>query len=667
MGNFQSIPSRIERRRANRLSKSFTNKACLSPIDTRSPPTNSQVNSLPASPRTTTWEDPWNDFPASASVDGRFSQSLPSTRTQGRPPIPREFWSAQSDSIAEENHQYGGSYDLPSSIPTTPVIRRPSSLQKFRRASYHPDTTLHGPSLSSPSPRQHLRSYSLQSTPQSPDDTIYENEFEDATSSNTYFMVDSQRFSITRRRSLLTRPGMATRRTSKQSVRRVSPPTAGGHYVRSSNRTFEKSRSMQLPLPDSEGYDNVKHSRSAAFSRPDTPSDFQYTHLGALKLGSLRVVNRSASPCPSDQSNMPRKSSEDPHPTRLASSDHPEDSMSREPALPCPPDQIIGDKVPLKATPGSTSGELSKSLPKLSPMSDNGEQADDPISPFSFQKSPTVTTLPPYASLSAQNVEKANEENSAESNGPGERKTTKSLSKTDSGYSSATSTHSSRKFARASIDSQWLDRHSWESCKMNSSEHERQDVQGFSWTSTQVPPQRHLSLQDSKSSRYTPSLDNYSRRWSGAGPSRSFSLKAPVGLRRSASSVRPCVPWNELDADAPNNDLRISRPSVNSFDIRPSSLKVLHHKSVSAPNPGEPRLSFAMGTPSPQNQRRLDAGAPCYDSFPYRHLQRQNNRRSVAEAKTRQHIGIDMSTEKFLLSKDELSIATWLERPSVQG
>lgn len=667
MGNLQSIPSRIERRRANRLSKSFTNKACLSPIDTRSPPTNSQVNSLPASPRNSTWEDPWDDYPASASVDGRFPQSLPSTRAQARPPIPRAFWSAQSDSIAEENYQYGGSYDFPSSVPTTPVIGKPSSLRTFRRASYHPDTTLYSPSLSSPSPRQHIRSYSLQFTPQSTNDTIYENEFEDATSSNTYFMVDSQRFSITRRRSLLTRPGMATRRLSKQSVRRLSPPTVGGHDVRSSNGTYEKSKSMQLPLPDIEGCDNEKHSRPAACTRPDTPSDFQYTHLGALKLGSLRVVNRSASPSPSDHSNMSRESSEDSHPMISASSDHPEDATRREPSLLCPPDQATGDKVSQKTTSESTSVQLSKSLPRLCPTSNSEEQADDPISPFSFQKSPTVTTVPPYATLSAQNIEKANEENLAESNGSGERKLAKSLSKTDSGYSSATSTHSSRKLARASIDSQRLDQHSWGSCEVSGSDHEQQHKRGFSWASTQVPLQRHLSLQDPKNSGYTPCLDNKSRLSSGHGPSRSFSLKASVGLGRTSSSVRPSIPWDGNDFDASNSDTRVSRPSANSWGMRPSSLRVLHQKSVSTPNTGEPRRSLARGMSSPQSQRQLDADAPCHDSFAYRRLQAQNTRRSVAEAKTHQHIGIDMSTEKFLLSRDELSIAAWLEQPSVQG
>ncbi|OJD20682.1 hypothetical protein ACJ73_07983 [Blastomyces percursus] len=38
--------------------------------------------------------------------------------------------------------------------------------------------------------------------------------------------------------------------------------------------------------------------------RASTPSDLEYSHLGKLKLGSLRVVNGSASPAPSDQTPM---------------------------------------------------------------------------------------------------------------------------------------------------------------------------------------------------------------------------------------------------------------------------------------------------------------------------------------------------------------------------
>lgn len=660
MGNFQSIPSRIERRRANRLSKSFSNKACLSPIDTRSPLSNSQTNSLPASPLASTWEDPWNECPATASVDGHFSQSLPARRPQGRPPIPRAFWSAQGDSIAEENYHFGGSaYDLSSSIPTIPVIERPSSLQPFRRASYHPDTTYYGSALSTPAPRQHLRSYSLQSNPQNTTDTIYENELEDVTSSNTYFMVDNQRFSITRRRSLLTRPGMATRRSSKQSVRRVSPPTVG-HEMRSSNRTFEKSKSMQLPLPDFESYDDVDCSRPSPFIRPGTPSnDFQYTQLGALKLGSLRVVNRSASPSPSDKSNVPRESSEDLRPTRPAILDCPEGSMSSVPAPQCPPDQAP------KMTTDSTSGEQSKNLPKLSPTPGSKEQTDDPISPFSFQKSPTVSTLPHYASLSAENIERVIGEISAGSNSTREKNVAQSLSKTDSGYSSATSTHSSRKNTGTSIDSQQLDCQSWDSCKTSSAGDEKKDVHRSSQANTQASPQRHLSLQDSKSSECTPHVDDDSRRWSAVDPSRSFSLKSPVGLRRTASSFRPCALWDERDFEVPNDDIRVSHPSANNIGVRPSSLNALHQKSVSTPNPVERKLSYSMRTPPPQTQNRFDASKPGYDSFAYRRLQRQN--RSIAETNARQRMSIDISTEKFLLSKDELSIAAWLEQPSVRG
>ncbi|GKZ26697.1 hypothetical protein AbraCBS73388_002948 [Aspergillus brasiliensis] len=55
--------------------------------------------------------------------------------------------------------------------------------------------------------------------------------------------------------------------------------------------------------------------------RPATPNEFEYTHLGALKLGSLRVVNGSASPCPSDRTRLNRPNSPNPEPSGINTHD----------------------------------------------------------------------------------------------------------------------------------------------------------------------------------------------------------------------------------------------------------------------------------------------------------------------------------------------------------
>lgn len=699
MGNFQSIPSRAERRRANRLSKPLTNNACLSPISTiSSPPAVSQVNP-PASPRPAPWKDPWNgsSIPASPSVadgDRRLPQPLPSTTPQIRAPRPRVPWNARSDSIAEES-QGGDYYGIPSSVSTTPSINRRPSFQASRRASYHPDAW-RSSSLSS-SPRQPIRTYSLQSTPQGTDSTIYENELEDATSSNTYFMVNNQRFSVTRRRSLLTRPGVATRRSSKQSVRGSLPPADQGPVKAPSNRA-EKARSMQLPLPESEDM-SVRHSFLAAVTRPDTPNDFQYTHLGALKLGSLRVVNGSTSPCPSDRSKMPCDSSEDLRPTALPGSDHVKDSIKKEPTLDRPLGQETGHRATSEDTSVLASSEQSNSAPKISSVSDSKGQVEIPTSPLSFEKSPTMTTLPTHVSFFGQGEEGANEERSTENGariqrrsagGPNGKKPSKPLAKADSGYSSATSTHSSREVARASLDSQQMNRHSWDSCKLStrggSENCEKLDVRRLSGSNNEIPIQRHRSLKDSKVSVYSSSFDSYSSNSEPQsvqpdGHSRPFSLAVPGGLRRAVSSARPCLPFNGLNFVVPSSEMLLSHQAqqsdvnkrqsshshVNGYGTRPPGLKVSHRKSMSTPSLGEQKSSYKMEMPTPRDWYQFGAGAPCYNSFSYRRLQRQNTRKLVAEGKSQERIGAGMTTEQFLQSKDELSIETWLESPGMES
>ncbi|GCB22292.1 hypothetical protein AAWM_05177 [Aspergillus awamori] len=71
-----------------------------------------------------------------------------------------------------------------------------------------------------------------------------------------------------------------------------------------------------------------------------TPNEFEYTHLGALKLGSLRVVNGSASPCPSDRTRLNRPNSPDPEPSSInthdTKSEQPQHSSHK---VPCYMDQ----------------------------------------------------------------------------------------------------------------------------------------------------------------------------------------------------------------------------------------------------------------------------------------------------------------------------------------
>ncbi|KAL8944547.1 MAG: hypothetical protein Q9216_000350 [Gyalolechia sp. 2 TL-2023] len=98
-----------------------------------------------------------------------------------------------------------------------------------------------------------------------------------------------------RRRSLYT-PGIATR--SPEDILRKPPPPA---QVRSqADREYYYNPS----LPDSSPLARLANLRSVQTGR-STPSELDYTHLGALKLGTLRVTNGSASPVPKEQVVIP--------------------------------------------------------------------------------------------------------------------------------------------------------------------------------------------------------------------------------------------------------------------------------------------------------------------------------------------------------------------------
>ncbi|KAJ6155048.1 hypothetical protein N7470_005614 [Penicillium chermesinum] len=146
--------------------------------------------------------------------------------------------------------------------------------------------------------------------------------------------------------------------------------------------------------------------------RPTSPVDPRYTQLGALKLGSLRVVNGCASPCPSD-------------------------------------------RVPLESRSVEVVPQPSLEIPSVI---DIKKSEDLPGSPFSFEKSPIITPnlcflremedegIAMYTDIQ---LDKDTMDVSSD------RSTSRSLGKTDSGYSSANSFHSiQRSQTRLSLDSQ---------------------------------------------------------------------------------------------------------------------------------------------------------------------------------------------------------------------
>ena len=121
------------------------------------------------------------------------------------------------------------------------------------------------------------------------------------------------------RRSSFT-PGVATR-ASKMALLGPAPveeqsDTARDYY-------YDPTLSEESPLSQLEvlDFDEEWAPPAPPVARPGTPSDLDYTHLGGLRLGSLRVVNGRASPAPSDLSRHLTGAST-PHLKRDASSEY---------------------------------------------------------------------------------------------------------------------------------------------------------------------------------------------------------------------------------------------------------------------------------------------------------------------------------------------------------
>ncbi|KAJ5611535.1 hypothetical protein N7528_008640 [Penicillium herquei] len=447
MGNFQSTQTKEETRRSNRLSKPLTKKLALSsPQISREEYEASELTSGLIG-----WENPW--------VGSKISElkRFPSTKARE---ISLPFKSrSKSISGKKTKHDSDATEPVPptSSFATSVPVKRASqpviSTTPHLSAAHHP-----------------RRANSVQLGLQRSGSVIYENPIEDAASSNTHFLVGNQRFSLTRRRSLLTRPGVATRRTTG-AIRRVPSPI-GEPEMNDSESTMlnwslppRQRPPLGLTLPH----------------RPTSPADAQYTQLGALKLGSLRVVNGSASPCPSERIPLDRST--------------------------------VGKGLGLE----NVQTMCPKTTVQIPVVSDIKKSDDLPASPFSFEKSPIIcvpsrgksvfTTEPEENKMIVvENVMQL--EKSAAEEVLDKTTASRSLSKSDSGYSSATSLRSiHRSRTRNSVDSQ-----------LSISQ------------VTEEKFHRHLSLQeDMKPGNYSRPNPASTRWYDGNGPN----TQRRLGVRRS--------------------------------------------------------------------------------------------------------------------------------------
>ncbi|CAG8421905.1 unnamed protein product [Penicillium salamii] len=383
MGNSQSSPAKDESRRANRLSKPLTKRLIVPPPEPEPEPDNSSFGSGLIG-----WQNPWVGHNISSPVEKRGSYP----KKAEIPPTLFETESPEESPTEEQGLNYNPAIDRRRSA--RPRLMTAGS----RRTSYQSETCSQTSPVSEQAPS---RASSTRTALQRHNSAVYDNT---ATSSNTHFLVGNQRFSLTRRRSLLTRPGVATRRASA-SIRRVPSPIGEPEHQ---NHDNVASTTLQWPLPLTQ--------RAPSPVRPTSPTDTRYTQLGALKLGSLRVVN--ASPCPSDR-------------TTLSGTSAPVAGLGLEDLEVAAPNRGATLEIPC--------------LPDL-------KKSDDlPGSPFSFENSPTITVAPRAKTLFPTYPEdegillfddtRTQLEKSA-SGADLARSTSRSLNKSDSGYSSATSVHS---------------------------------------------------------------------------------------------------------------------------------------------------------------------------------------------------------------------------------
>ncbi|KAJ5774626.1 hypothetical protein N7457_009522 [Penicillium paradoxum] len=473
MGNSQSSSAKDETRRSNRLSKPLTKKFSVRK-SSQKPETDPSVTSSGL----ITWDNPWVE--KSISTPPAEKRGSYSKKAEIPPTL---FETEASQEIALEDHAF--LYDQ------TPVQRRlsrpsPVTAPSSRRTSYQSerwDTTAPSSPLGEQPPR---RANSSRTPLQRHNSAVYESN---ATSSNTHFLVGNQRFSLTRRRSLLTRPGVATRRTTG-TVRRVPSPIGEPEC---STEDPNDSTVLHWPLPAE------RHLRLPSPARPTSPSDARYTQLGALKLGSLRVVNGSASPCPSER--IPLNE-------------------------PCVPGSGLGLE---NVKVGGPARGAKLEIPLLPDLK---KYDDVPDSPFSFEKSPTIT-----ARSRAQPIFPGDQEDEGivlsddtriqlekgALDAGHVRSTSRSFNKSDSGYSSATSVHSiQRSRTQSSVESQTSI-----SCGTDSSKNGWVS-NGSASSQSKDMLQRHLSLQ-TKPENYSRPYPVASRWYDSSDPTP----HAPLRSRRS--------------------------------------------------------------------------------------------------------------------------------------
>ncbi|PYH76135.1 hypothetical protein BO82DRAFT_216265 [Aspergillus uvarum CBS 121591] len=431
MGSFLSVSVHHQTkdkrpRRSRRLSKPPPKQATVEPVTSVSHQHQPSVDGSSACLHpAAAWQNPWTgaSIPintTNSGLSGRRSHSLPSVISHSRTPWLTVNGPRKCQAIAREPQGMALRSPTVSTVGSSAVDRR-ASLQPSRQGTVRSAAFRASPQ--SPIDKYPKRSYSTTSPPQRTHSAISRSTIEEAKSSNTHFMVDSQGFSLIRRRSLLTRPGVVARRSTRDSARR-QPPMIDQENGRSTNNSHVSYQAREQFASHNEE-SMTRPDITSEQLRPPTPNELEYTHLGALKLGSLRVVNGSTSPCPSDRARLkfPEGPSPNLHPgcapeeepIKLGRSDlrriktqvsssydeqpyllpqrtiiSPDDMIVSEPCLQFAGGELATAQAHVQSLARRSSATYSLQIPT---SADYPANEDFPTSPFSFERSPTVPDL----------------------------------------------------------------------------------------------------------------------------------------------------------------------------------------------------------------------------------------------------------------------------------
>jgi hypothetical protein len=293
MGNLPSREIRNERRNSRRLSKPQTNTSSFNLLKSGSFKRHTDTSDGPVlSDNSMIWKSPWTGdllpkaSPAIDESDRLRVRSLPSFAALHSAPSRPSISDSRRWSNFEETR--GGIHEHTLSHSTSFVSRRLTR----RPSTVQPAGTKSG--SRQPPYREAQRPPSFYLAPSEIVDDVQVTPMEETVTA----MIEDHGLSLIRRKSFL-KPGVATR-GSQDFYRR---PVAVIEQEDESVRCYPTlaSRSSRWPLYESDQLSEEYPAPPVMYGRSSSPIALDYSHLGGLKRGSLRIMNGSVSPAPSDR------------------------------------------------------------------------------------------------------------------------------------------------------------------------------------------------------------------------------------------------------------------------------------------------------------------------------------------------------------------------------